>query len=679
MSTTPDRDGFASLFARARRQDARTTPTFEAVLERPPRTHRCTLPALATASVLATGLAGAVLLLRQEPRPPDGAAGQLAVALSDPKPAVSAGRSNETAVPPVSEPLPERVDRLSVLGYVGAKKEKSDVASAPAYAMASPPTESVHDLPAPGRFYQTVIPISRERDLKAVVSGVSNKDPLTGGFVHVVGKTGAVEVAEGSPGLNTERYQRIAENDFLTASENPLSTFSIDVDTASYSVVRRYLTEGRLPPKDAVRIEELLNYFPYAYPAPTGDAPFSVSVEIASCPWSPTHRLARIGLQGEQVQRQSRAGTNLVFLVDVSGSMQTPDKLPLLKSALQLLVDQLGGSDEVAIVVYAGASGLVLPSTPGSQKNAILLALDGLTAGGGTNGGEGLRLAYKVAREHFVRGGVNRVILATDGDFNVGVTDHAELIRLVEEQARAGVALTTLGFGLGNYKDDTLELLADKGNGNHFYIDDEKEARKVLVEQIGGTLVTIAKDVKIQVEFNPRVVGAYRLLGYENRLLKKEDFNDDRKDAGEIGSGHNVTALYELVPPGEAVDLPRVDPLKYQTPASPGAAPSGETLTVKLRYKEPDGDASRLLTVPVTDGGAAIGTASSDLRFAASVAAFGLVLRDSSHKASASLDLSAKLAQESLGADPGGYRRDFLGLVERARTLGGQGISSPAE
>ncbi|HEX5044547.1 MAG TPA: VWA domain-containing protein, partial [Candidatus Polarisedimenticolaceae bacterium] len=467
----------------------------------------------------------------------------------------------------------------------------------------------------------------------------------------------------------TERYQRIDENAFLAATENPLSTFSIDVDTASYSVVRRYLTEGRLPPRDAVRIEELLNYFPYAYPAPTGDAPFSVNVEIASCPWSPTHRLARIGLKGEEVQRQSRRGTNLVFLIDVSGSMQSPDKLPLLKSALKLLVEQLGGSDEVAIVVYAGASGLVLPSTPGSSKSDILPALDGLTAGGSTNGGEGLRLAYKIAREHLVRGGVNRVILATDGDFNVGVTDQGELLRLVEENARAGVALTTLGFGLGNYKDDTLELLADRGNGNHFYIDDEKEARKVLVEQIGGTLVTIAKDVKIQVEFNPKVVGAYRLIGYENRLLRKEDFNDDRKDAGEIGSGHHVTALYELVPPEETSALPQVDPLKYQTPAAPSSATSGEAFTVKLRYKEPDGDVSRLLSVPVTDGGASMGAASADLRFAASVAAFGLVLRDSAHKGTASLDLSNKLAQGALGADPGGYRRDFLQLVEQARTL----------
>jgi Ca-activated chloride channel family protein len=351
--------------------------------------------------------------------------------------------------------------------------------------------------------------------------------------------------------------------------------------------------------------------------------------------------------------------------------MDTPDKLPLLKSALRLLVDQLGAGDQVAIVVYAGASGLVLPPTPGSQKSEILPALEALSAGGSTNGGEGLSLAYKLAREQLIRGGVNRVILATDGDFNVGITDHAELLRLVEEQARAGIALTTLGFGGGNYKDDTLELLADRGNGNHFYIDDESEARKVLVEQIGGTLVTIAKDVKIQVEFNPRVVGAYRLLGYENRLLRKEDFNDDRKDAGEIGSGHDVTALYELVPPEEAAALPGVDPLKYQTPSTAARGGSGEAFTVKLRYKEPDGEVSRLLSVPVTDGGSAIEAASEDLRFAASVAAFGMVLRDSADKGSASLEMSARLAASGLGRDAGGYRRGFLDLVERAQAIGG--------
>ena len=657
MKALPDTEDLRSLFARARRHEARVAPAFETVLERPKQAVRRTrwIAGLATASVLATGLAAAVLLLRPVPAPLD------LPPVGTPSTHV---QDNATSTP--SQVLPssssvavgeagKKLDSLGALGGVLGGIEGGEVAgNAPAGVPGL-------DEPAFQKMAAMRMAGVREKDFKANVSGVSNQDPLTGGFAGLD--------AEAPAELNTERYQRIDESDFLTATENPLSTFCIDVDTASYSVVRRYLTEGRLPPRDAVRIEELLNYFPYTYPAPTGDAPFSVNVEIASCPWSPTHRLARIGLKGEEVQRSARGGTNLVFLIDVSGSMESPDKLPLLKSALKLLVDQLGGSDQVAIVVYAGASGLVLPSTPGSQKSEISPALDALTAGGSTNGGEGLSLAYKIARQNFVRGGVNRVILATDGDFNVGVTDHGALLRLVEEQARAGVALTTLGFGMGNYKDDTLEVLADRGNGNHFYIDDEKEARKVLVEQIGGTLVTIAKDVKIQVEFNPRVVGAYRLIGYENRLLKKEDFNDDRKDAGEIGSGHTVTALYELVPPGEAVAVPPVDPLKYQTTPAPASEASGEAFTVKLRYKEPDGDTSKLLSVPAADGGASIRAASPDLRFAASVASFGLVLRDSAHKGTATLDLSAKLAQEGLGADPGGYRRGFLELVEKARTL----------
>ena len=666
MNALPDPEDLRSLFARARRHEERVAPTFDAVLHlRPTPRRRRMLPAMATASVLATGLAAGILVLRPRSDPAELRAGSATTTtgtvIHGAKVTGTTATGTETTTTAPSQD--QRMKKLKSLGYVGGPRvdeaqRQAAIGALGAEMLAAAP-------PVPAELMRAGY--GGEKDFKAN----ARNEALVQYAQMAAARQRALaeEEREAALGLNTERYQRITENDFLAATENPLSTFSIDVDTASYSVVRRYLTEGRLPPRDAVRIEELLNYFPYTYPAPTGDAPFSVNVEIASCPWSPTHRLARIGLKGEEVQRSARGGTNLVFLIDVSGSMESPDKLPLLKSALKLLVDQLGGSDQVAIVVYAGASGLVLPSTPGSQKSAISPALDALTAGGSTNGGEGLRLAYKIARENFVRGGVNRVILATDGDFNVGVTDHGELLRLVEEQARAGVALTTLGFGMGNYKDDTLEVLADRGNGNHFYIDDEKEARKVLVEQVGGTLVTIAKDVKIQVEFNPRVVGAYRLIGYENRLLKKEDFNDDRKDAGEIGSGHTVTALYELVPPGEALTAPPVDPLKYQTAPTRPSAASGEAFTVKLRYKEPDGDTSQLLSVPVTDGGASIKAASPDLRFAASVASFGLVLRDSAHKGTASLDLSAKLAQEGLGADPGGYRQGFLELVEKARTL----------
>ncbi|MGH9870430.1 MAG: vWA domain-containing protein [Candidatus Polarisedimenticolia bacterium] len=472
------------------------------------------------------------------------------------------------------------------------------------------------------------------------------------------------------PAFNTESYAPLPENPFLRAADSPVSTFSVDVDTASYAVVRRFLDEGRLPPPDAVRIEEMINYFPYHDDRPRGNDPFSVSAEIAVCPWEPRHQLARIALKGKEVAREELAGSNLVFLVDVSGSMDQPAKLPLVVSSLRQLVSQLDGRDEVAIVVYAGSSGMVLSPTRGSAKGEILAALERLRAGGSTNGGEGLRLAYATARRQFIEGGVNRVILATDGDFNVGITDRGELVRFVEDQARAGVFLTVLGFGMGNYKDDMLEMLADKGNGNYAYIDTPREARKALVEQIGGTLVTIAKDVKIQVEFNPEHVGAYRLIGYENRMLRREDFNDDRKDAGEIGSGHTVTALYELIPPGSDEALPGVDPLRYQTPQqSTRAAGSDEVFTVKLRYKEPDGQRSRLIERHVNDEARSIGSASEDLRFAAAVAAFGMILRDSSHRGSASLEMAAGLAQSAMDSDDEGYRREFVRLVQKARSL----------
>ncbi len=467
-----------------------------------------------------------------------------------------------------------------------------------------------------------------------------------------------------------EQYAHIAESAFVLTSDSPLSTFSIDVDTASYSNVRRILGSGQLPNPDAVRIEELINYFPYSYPNPSSAVPFSVNVEIGSAPWAEAHRLVRIGLKGRETHALERRPSNLVFLLDVSGSMESPSKLPLLKQALQMLVQNLGEQDRVAIVVYAGASGLVLPSTSCDDAVSIQMALEQLSAGGSTNGGQGIELAYEVAQRNFIEGGINRVLLATDGDFNVGVTSDGALVRLIEEKAGGGVFLTVLGFGTGNLQDAKMEQLADKGNGHYAYIDSTLEARKVLVEQMGATLETIAKDVKIQVEFNPALVQAYRLIGYENRVLAAQDFNDDSKDAGEIGAGHTVTALYEVVPVGVTLQVPDVDPLKYQVPARPaGAAYSGELLNLKLRYKSPDGNESKLLEYPITDAGGNFAEMSDDSRFAASVAAFGMLLRDSSYRGSLTWEQVIPWAANSLGDDPGGYRAQFLELVSKAQEL----------
>jgi Ca-activated chloride channel family protein len=467
-----------------------------------------------------------------------------------------------------------------------------------------------------------------------------------------------------------ESYSSIDENPFLEAGRAPLSTFSIDVDTASYSNVRRYLNEGQLPPKDAVRIEELINYFPYEYPQPTANSPFSVTTEVTDCPWDSKHRLVQIGLQGRRIASENLPPANLVFLIDVSGSMNDPRKLPLVKASLRTLAEQLTARDRVAMVVYAGTSGLVLPSTAGDQTNSILQAIDKLEAGGSTNGGQGIQLAYRVAQDNFIQGGVNRVILASDGDFNVGITSETDLVRLIEEKRQAGVFLSVLGYGRGNLKDSTMEKLADKGNGNYAYIDNLREARKVLGEQASGTLVTIAKDVKIQVEFNPRQVAGYRLIGYENRLLKDEDFNDDTKDAGEIGAGHTVTALYEIVPAGQKVENPGIDELKYQQVPAPSDGSFGnELMTVKLRYKAPDGDDSRLLSVAVADTAASYQNASNNLKFASAVAQFGMLLRDSRYKGQASYDSALELARSSAGADLRGYRSEFVELLEKTKTL----------
>jgi Ca-activated chloride channel homolog len=492
----------------------------------------------------------------------------------------------------------------------------------------------------------------------------------------VKGEWLACEPAPVAPAFNTEDYSYQRDNDFVAVATEPLSTFSIDVDTASYANVRRFLNEGQRPPRDAVRVEELVNYFPYRYAAPTGkDVPVAAHLEVAEAPWAPAHRLVRIGLKAREVAEASRPSANLVFLLDVSGSMEDANKLPLVKQSMQMLVNRLRPDDRVAIVTYAGASGLALPSTPVSRASEILGALDRLTSGGSTNGAMGIQLAYDIAKANFVAGGVNRVILCTDGDFNVGTTSEGELVRLIEEKAKGGTFLTVLGFGMGNYKDGTLEKLADKGNGNYGYVDSAAEARRLLVEQAGGTLVTVAKDVKVQVEFNPARVAAYRLVGYENRLLRKEDFANDKIDAGDMGSGHTVTALYEVVPVGEGdaatLSGPGVEPLKYQRPAGSTIAASGspELLSVKVRYKEPAGQESRRLEFPLVDRGATWAQASEDFKFAASVAAFGMVLRESPHRGTATLVEVRRWAADGMAADAGGYRQEFLGLVDRAATV----------
>jgi Uncharacterized protein containing a von Willebrand factor type A (vWA) domain len=472
--------------------------------------------------------------------------------------------------------------------------------------------------------------------------------------------------------MNTENYAVIEESRFLPAGTNPRSTFSIDVDAASYTNVRRFLTAGQRPPKDAVRIEELLNYFRYDYPEPDGKDPFSVTTDVAVAPWALEHRLLRIGIKGRSLHTEAVPASNLVFLLDVSGSMQPPNKLPLVKQAFRLLVQELRPQDRVAIVVYAGAAGLVLPSTPGSDKAAILAALDRLEAGGSTAGGAGLRLAYDVARQHWARESNNRVILATDGDFNVGESSDAAMVRLIEERRDQGVFLTVLGFGTGNLKDSRMEQIADKGNGHYAYVDNLNEARRVFVREFAGTLVTIAKDVKIQVEFNPAKVAAYRLVGYENRALRNEDFADDRKDAGELGAGHTVTALYEIVPVGASLENTGGDlgDLKYQRVEPRPGVDRDEWLTVQLRYKEATGTTSRLLSHPVRVRRPAQ-EPGGDFRFASAVAAFGLVLRESQYRGTATLDQVLELARGSEGRDPDGERAEFVRLVESARLLSG--------
>lgn len=470
---------------------------------------------------------------------------------------------------------------------------------------------------------------------------------------------------------SNESYAEISENGFHAPWKNPFSTFSIDVDAASYSNMRRFINRGQLPPKDAVKIEELINYFGYDYESPKGGKhPFAVNHEVSMAPWNPKHQLVHIGLQGEKIETDNLPAANLVFLLDVSGSMNAPDKLPLLKKSLKLLVNEMRPEDKVAIVVYAGAAGEVLPSTSGKEKDKILTALDKLSAGGSTAGGAGIKLAYKIAKRNFVKDGNNRIILATDGDFNVGASSDKAMEDLIEEKRDEGVFLTVLGFGTGNYKDSKMEILADKGNGNHAYIDNILEAKKVLVNEFGGTLFTIAKDVKIQVEFNPATVQAYRLIGYENRKLNDEDFNNDKKDAGELGAGHTVTALYEIISVGVKSDFKPLDDLKYQkTEPRRVSGNTTDLMTVKLRYKKPDGDKSILLEQVIKKESVSLTRSSQNLKWSAAVAGFGMLLRDSDFKGDLKYQDVIALARSAKGADDQGYRSELIKLMETAELL----------
>ncbi|MEO5685136.1 MAG: von Willebrand factor type A domain-containing protein [Chitinophagaceae bacterium] len=572
---------------------------------------------------------------------------------------------NRTNINVSLAPVKQNLQEVVVVGY--GVKRKMDY------------TGSVSTM-APGIILQSSPVYNALQGKVAGINVTGNRQPYKSAE-HEKKYRGVADAADKD--YDTEDYNGIVENRFLTVAENALSTFSIDVDAASYSNVRRYLEMGQLPPAGAVRIEEMINYFHYDYPQPVNEAPFSINTEMAACPWNTAHRLVLIGLQGKKIPVENLPASNLVFLIDVSGSMMGENRLPLVKASMKLLVDQLREQDKVSMVVYAGNAGLVLPATSGAEKTTIKDAIDKLEAGGSTAGGAGIQLAYKTAKENFVKTGNNRVILCTDGDFNVGASSDDALVSMVEEERKSGVFLTVLGYGMGNYKDNKMEKLADKGNGNHAYIDGISEAKKVLVNEFGGTLFTIAKDVKLQIEFNPAKVQAYRLIGYENRLLNKEDFNNDKKDAGELGSGHTVTALYEVIPVGVKNEfMEDVDKLKYQQPGKAVAITSdGEIMTIKFRYKKPDGEQSKLIVHPVMDNPFyatntagnwdAAGT-SSNFRFAAAVAQFGMLLRNSEFKQSSSYNKVLQMATEALGKDEEGYRSEFLKLIKHAQSLAKQ-------
>lgn len=506
---------------------------------------------------------------------------------------------------------------------------------------------------------------SRAREAHRMLAAAPPPPPAPSPFIAGPHAGGAV---------NTEQYEAREDNPIHSASEHPVSTFSVDVDTGSYSNVRRMLNAGLRPPADAVRAEEFINYFHYGHPAPVqAGTPFRVTTELAPAPWNAQRQLLMIGIKGYEVPAAQLPPANLVLLIDTSGSMDAPDKLPLLKRAFALLVRQLRPQDRVSIVVYAGSAGLVLPPTPGDRQGEILAALDRLEAGGSTNGGEGIQLAYAMARQAFIPDGVNRVLLATDGDFNVGLVDRRALETLVADQRQHGVALSTLGFGQGNYNDEMAERLADVGDGNHAYIDTALEARRVLVQQMGGTLHTIARDVKVQVEFNPALVAEYRLIGYENRLLRREDFANDKVDAGDIGAGHEVTALYEITPVGSGAE--RIPALRYGNKASPTTGMAGELAHLRLRYKRPGDAESRLIERPIS-AQSRVPHASNALRLAASVAGFADALRGGTHLEQWTWQDIEATAREARGEDRDGQRAELLRLIQAARGLAHDGAAA---
>ncbi len=556
------------------------------------------------------------------------------------------------------------------------QKEQNVVVPSP--ALLAPRQEAPAPAAAPQQGVRGAAPVEKKPVVpKTPVPAVAAPSPVPDASVSVVRAPSQPLIApvpKPPPPPNSEEYASVAENDFLAVLDNPLSTFSIDVDTAAYSNIRRFISNNQLPPGAAVRTEEFINYFTYDYPEPENGDPFSIYTEVSQTPWNPTNQLIHIGIQGKDIPKEELPPSNLVFLIDVSGSMAGAKKLPLVKSAFKMLVKQMRPIDRAAIVVYSNQVRTVLPSTSGNEKQKILETLQQLQAGGSTAGGAGIQKAYEIAQNNFFPSGNNRVIMASDGDFNVGISNTNELIRFIQEKKKSGVFLTILGFGIGNYKDAKMEQVANQGNGNYGYIDNLLEAKKMMVKEMGGTFFTIAKDVKIQVEFNPTKVRSYRLIGYENRLLEDKDFNDDTKDAGEVGVGHSVTALYEIIPTGSGTSDfeagPPVDPLKYQkSEITSEAHESNELMTVKLRYKRPDEATSQVIQKNVIDQRQAIETTSNDFKFSAAVAEYGMLLTNSKFKGDSTFDNVLQLARASKGNDDEGYRAEFIRLVEMTQLL----------
>jgi len=551
---------------------------------------------------------------------------------------------------------------ILVFSYIGYDQQKVTVKSQKkADIKLRPTTTSLSE----------IVVNSSDRFKSALAMSTTANSPVSQGLAgKVAGMT--IRGRYAPPGqANTESYKGITENGFINPVNTPLSTFAVDVDAASYSNLRRFINNGSMPPKDAVRIEEMINYFTYDLAAPVNGAPVAIHTELSSAPWNPQHRLLRIGLKAKTIKTEKLPPANFVFLIDVSGSMSDYNKLPLIKSAMKLLVDQLREKDQVSIVTYAGNAGLELPVTPGNEHIKIKEAIDALGAGGSTAGGAGIKLAYQIARKHFITGGNNRIIMATDGDFNVGASSDGDMEQLIARESKTGVSLSVLGFGMGNIKDSKMETLADKGHGNYAYIDNISEARKSIVTEFGATLFTVAKDVKLQVEFNPSKVQAYRLLGYENRLLEKEDFNNDHKMGGDMGVGHTVTALYEIIPTGMAdIFLGGVDPLKYQkVTQKPVLNSSGELVTIKFRYKQPQGHTSKMEQVAVNDQPLLFSKTSNDFRFASAVAELGMLLRESEFKQRSDYNSLILRAKSAKGADEEGYRTEFISLAQSAKLL----------